>query len=605
MEKKEGKENSDTHHEEHHHSLRKLRRFIKKTIRVLKYVAPQKNLAILLFVITAFLSLVSLVNPYLVKILLDDVLPNKDTTLLLGLMGVFIFIFIIQSLIEIYHSYKTTMFVENVILGVKTQLFEHLENLDMSFYHAKKVGDILYRLDNDVYSIDDFTNIIVNEIVLNLLTGVFILIICLQLSWKVTVISLFFFPFYVISQKYFGDIIRKKKEVFLKKMSDLLSFLQETISSVQVINSFLLEKSKLEEYRAKTKRMIRMDIKLDLIESFSGAIVGLITFIPLLAILWYGSYIVISGALTIGSLIAIYTYIGKLFGPVSSLGSINVAIQSSLVSVNRVFEFMDIKTKIVEKPNAKELKEVKGTIEFRNVCFRYNKDEPILENISFTAKPGMVVGIAGPSGGGKTTLGNLIFRFFDATSGSILVDGIDVRDLKLASLRKNIGYVSQEAVLFNTTIRENIRMGDLKATDNEVMRAARLANIHDFVMKQPKKYDTIVGERGVLLSGGEKQRISIARVILKDPKILILDEATSSLDAESEKKIQAAFREVVKNRTTVVIAHRLSTIKDADLILVLKDHLLVETGSFEQLMKKRGVFQEYYKMMYSAPKARQ
>ena len=591
MEKKDG--------EVHHlHWLAKFQRFTKKAIRVLRYVRPHWKLGVMLFVITAFVSLVSLVNPYLVKILLDNVLPNKDTGLLLSLMAIFIFIFIAQTLIEIFQSYKTTLFVENVILGVKTQLFEHLENLDLSFYHKKKVGDILYRIDEDVYSIDDFTNLIVNEVLLNILTGIFILIICLNLNWKVTLISLTFFPFYVVSQKYFGDVIRKKKEAFVKKVSDLLSFLQESITSIQVINEFLLEKQKLQEYRSKTKRLIRMDLKLDLIESFSGAIVGFITFIPLLVILWYGSYKVIDETLTLGSLMAIYTYIGRLFGPISSLGSINVAIQSSMVSVNRVFEFLDIKTRIPEKKNAKPLAIPKGKIEFKEVCFAYNKDEPILDRISFTIPSGKVVGLVGPSGSGKTTIGNLLFRFFDPTKGEIVIDDQGLRDVQLKSVRENIGYVSQEAVLFNTSIKENIRVGNVHAKDGEVIRAAKLANIHDFIMKQQKQYDTVVGERGVLLSGGEKQRISIARVILKNPKILILDEATSSLDAESEKKIQEAFREVVKNRTTLVIAHRLSTIKDADTILVLKDHHLAEQGTFSELMRKKGIFYEYYHTMY-------
>ncbi len=577
----------------------RFKRFLAKSWRILRYAKPYSHMVILLFVITGLLSILSLAGPYLVKILLDDILPYKSFGLLLQLMSIFILIFVVKTLVGIWHSYQTTKLVENMVLDVKTELFKHIEDLDLGFYHSKSVGDILYRLDEDVYSIDSFIDLVIDTILLNVLTAIFILIICFNLNWKVTLMSLGFFPFYVIAQKYFGEKLRKQKERVIIKLTDMLSFLEENITGITAIKSFALETKKLGEYTDKSKKIIRMNLRMDLMEGFSEAVVGIITFIPLIVILWYGSIQVIAGVLTIGSLIALYTYIGKLFEPIASLGSINVALQTTLVSVNRVFQFMDTKTKIKEKPNAVELKTPQGNIKFKNVFFTYAHGEPVLENVNFDIKPGQMVGLVGPSGSGKTTIGSLLFRFFDPTKGSVTIDGTDLRDLKIKSIRDAIGIVSQESVLFNTTLKENIKFGKPNASDAEVIRAAKLAHLHDFIIRQSKGYESKVGQRGVKLSGGEKQRISIARVFLKNPKILILDEATSSLDSESEYLIQQALQRVTEGRTTLVIAHRLSTIRNANQILVLKDQKIREQGSFVQLMKKKGLFYYFYKTQFA------
>ena len=585
--------------EPHASMYARFKRFLAKSWRIMRYAKPYSHMVILLFVITGLLSILSLAGPYLIKILLDDILPYKSLGLLLQLMSIFILIFVIKTLVGIWHSYQTTKLVENMVLDVKTELFQHIEDLDLGFYHSKSVGDILYRLDEDVYSIDSFIDLIIDTVLLNVLTAIFILIITFNLNWKVTLMSLGFFPFYVIAQKYFGEKLRKQKERVIIKLTDMLSFLEENITGITAIKSFALETKKLGEYTDKSKKIIRMNLRMDLMESFSEAVVGIITFIPLIIILWYGSIQVIAGVLTIGSLIAIYTYIGKLFEPIASLGSINVALQTTLVSVNRVFQFMDTKTKIKEKPNAVELKTPAGHIEFKKVSFTYAHGEPVLENVSFEIKPGQMVGLVGPSGSGKTTIGNLLFRFFDPASGAVTIDGIDLRDLKIKSIRDAIGIVSQESVLFNTTMKENIKFGNPNASNADVVRAAKLAHLHDFITRQKKGYESKVGARGVKLSGGEKQRISIARVFLKNPKILILDEATSSLDSESEYLIQQALQRVTEGRTTLVIAHRLSTIRNANAILVLKDQKIREQGSFAQLMKKKGLFYYFYKTQFA------
>jgi ATP-binding cassette, subfamily B, bacterial MsbA len=576
----------------------KFKSFLKKSKRILKYAKPQWKLMLFLFVVSAFFSLLSLAGPYLIKILLDDIIPNKDYGLLLNLMALFIVIFVVKTLVGIYHSYKTTYFVDNLVFRVKQELFDHLEHLDLDFYNKRPVGDIIYRLDEDVYGIDSFISLIVNEILMDVLTAVFILIICLKLDWKVTLISLCFFPFYLLTQKYFGDKIRKQKQLLIKKSSDLLSFIEENITSIRAIKSFVMESKKLDTYTKKNKYLIKQDLKMDLLESYAGSVMGIITFTPLLIILWYGSYQVMTGALTLGSLIAIYTYVGKLFDPIESLGGIHIAIQSTMVSVNRVFEFMDKKPKVQERKNAKPIRDLKGHVRFDDVSFYYKKGESVLEHITFDIKPGEMVGVVGPSGAGKSTLANLLLRFYEPTSGRVMVDGKDIREYTLASYRGKIGIVNQQPILFRTTILENIKFANPTATVAEVMRAARLAQIHHSITRLEKGYYTVVGTKGDTLSGGEKQRVAIARVILRDPSLIMLDEATSNLDSTSEQRIQKAMDHVSKGRTTFVIAHRLSTLRNADKIVVLDGHHLVEQGTFDQLMKQKGVFRTFYQTQF-------
>ncbi len=568
--------------------------FWHKSLRIMRFAVPYWHLILWLFIISVFLTALSLVSPYLVKILIDDILIRKDFTLLYYLMLLFIALFFLKSFVQIYTSYQTTLLAENIINDVKTKLFQHLENLDLGFFYSKKIGDILVRLEDDVYGIESFIGIVIDSVLMNVLTTVFILGICLYLNWQVTLASLTFFPFYVISQKYFGNLVKKKKRVLINKGSDMLSFLQENIVNIQAIKSFVLESIQLEKYKKKNKNLIRLNLDMSLLQSYSGTIVGLITFTPLIVILWYGSYKVITGVITVGELMALYTYIGKLFGPVSELGSINIAIQSTMVSVNRVFEFLDTQPHVAEKKNAKPLNTIKGNIGFSHVQFRYVPAEPVLHDVTFKIMSGESVGLVGPSGAGKTTVASLIARFFDPLKGKITLDNNDLRDVQLFSLRKNIGYVSQETILFNASLRDNIRMGKLDATDGEIEKAAKLANIHEFIVTLRKKYNTLVGERGVNLSGGQKQRISIARAILKNPKIIILDEATSSLDSESEEKVQEALDYATKGKTTIIIAHRLSTIKNVDKIIFLKEGVVAEQGSFTELLEKQENFAEFY-----------
>jgi ABC-type multidrug transport system fused ATPase/permease subunit len=362
-----------------------------------------------------------------------------------------------------------------------------------------------------------------------------------------------------------------------------------------LIKLFTQEEDELSREKFKAKEVMGMNLDLALTSGVASALSGLFIGGCLIFILWYGSYQVIIGALSIGSLVAIYTYIARLFGPVGALTGLNVALQTTMVSAERVFEFLDVKPHVEDKTGARPIDKVEGEIDFQNVCFGYDDCEaPILEKINFSIKPGESIGLVGPSGTGKTTLVQLITRFYDPTSGRVLLDGIDLQDIKLRSLRRHIGMVTQDIVLFNASIRENIVYGKPNASGIEIVQAAKIAGIHEYIISLDKGYKTELGERGLRLSQGQRQRIALARVVLKNPKIFLLDEATASLDSESEMQIQKAITQVMKGRTSIVIAHRLATIQSVDRIFVLEGKELVEEGTFEDLMDKKGRFHEIY-----------
>jgi ABC-type multidrug transport system fused ATPase/permease subunit len=366
---------------------------------------------------------------------------------------------------------------------------------------------------------------------------------------------------------------------------------------MKAIKEFAREKIESKIFKRKGEALIKRQLRANVFGMTSGFITGLIVYIPSFIILFYGGYQVMAGVLTIGTLLALRTYVQQLFGPITSLGSLNKSLKTTMVSVDRVYEFLDVQPKIKEKDNAKNMRNVEGNIAFKNVSFSYDKKE-VLSNVDFEMKKGEKIGLVGPSGSGKSTIANLLMRFYDANKGGVTIDGVDLRDIKVNSLRKNVGIVSQETILFNMRIKDNIRFGNPKASDKDVVKAAKLANIHDFIRKLPKGYDTVVGERGAGLSGGQKQRISIARVILKDPQIVILDEATSSLDSESELKVQQALERVTKGKTTLIIAHRLSTLENVDRIIVLKNKKIAEQGKFAELLGKKGEFSRLYNIQF-------
>lgn len=575
-----------------------LRTLYDKTLRILAYFKPYWKLWLGVFFATNFHTALSLASPLIVKVLIDDALLKGDLFLLNELMLLFILLSIASAVIGVLSSLIYTKVSQSILADVRNGLFKHLESMDAQFFYENPLGDILSRMEDDIGSIEEYISLIVNSFFINILNVVFILAICLYLDWRLVLFSFIVIPLLVLIQKYFGRRINDQYKVIREREADLLSFLQEKLSVVPTIKLFSRELYELEKLSKKGLELIGLKLRLDFLEEAASSSSALLISATLFAVLWVGGLEVLGKTLTIGSLIAIYAYIARLYDPIGTLVDLNISLQTTLVSVDRVFAILNRKPKVSEKPGALSLEKVRGEIELSGVSFEYERGKPVLKDISFKAGPGEVLGVVGPTGSGKSTVVQLLARLYDPTKGAVRLDGHDLRDLSLETVRGSIGLVTQDVILFDTSIRENISYGKAGATQEEIERAAIAAGMHDFIASLPEGYDTIVGERGAMLSGGEKQRVAIARVLLKDPKIIIFDEATSALDTETEMRIQAAIQVISGGRTVILISHRLSAVKDAGRLLVLGDGAIAEQGTFTELLEKRGVFYRSYEAQF-------
>ncbi len=414
----------------------------------------------------------------------------------------------------------------------------------------------------------------------------------LKLDWQLTLITMPALPLFGVALKLFSKPMREVSRKVQDKNAEISENLQESISGVREVKAFTQEENEINRLLNIFKQLLGLRVKQSVLQSSSGGVAELTAVSGIMFSLWYGGMKAINGAMQMGVLIAFVNYLGALFNPIGRYMELNNRIQSAMGAAERVFEFLDTVPEIYDKTKAIALPPVTGRVQFENVHFAYEKDDEVLTDITLKIEPGEMIALVGPSGSGKTTLVNLIPRFFDPTSGRIIIDDCDLRNVKIQSLREQVSVVFQDSFLFASTVRENIRFGKRDATDEEVVAAAEAANAHEFITQLPQGYDTEVGERGVKLSGGQKQRISIARTILRDPKILILDEATSALDSESELLVKEALEKLMEGRTSFVIAHRLSTVLKADRIVVLNEGKVVEVGSHEKLLAKGGMYEK-------------
>jgi ABC-type multidrug transport system fused ATPase/permease subunit len=538
-----------------------------------------------------------LVQPWLLKVLLDDVLVNKKFDLFFPVIAASLLAYFGSNTLMITRALRATKLQQAVQRDIARRLYRHVESLDMNDAKSKKVGDLMSRIDVDVSTVAGVPAILVDTFTRDVVQLGTVLGIALLLSAEVTVLALAIVPVYIMSERKWARLMKQKTSGVRVKTADLFSFLQETLSSLKTIKIFGREEYESEVLDEKVSAANRERYSSQLIAMLAAFIGGFLVYLPSFIVLAVGGLQVLAGAMTIGVLVALQSYVGQLLGPLVSFANLNRTLQTSSVGMERVFEIVDTKPKIADVPDAINIPSVKGELEFRNVSFEYDEGRRVIDKLSAKINPGARIGIVGPTGVGKSTLAALLCRLYDPTEGQIFLDGVDLRKISLESLRSHIGYLSQESVLFNATVRENIRFGRLDATDEDVERAARLAQAHEFIAKLPESYDTVVGERGSRLSGGEQQRIALARVILRNPSVIVFDEPTSALDAESEAKLQEALDEVTQGKTTVVIAHRLSTLRNADEIWVLSG-TIVEKGTFEELVRKRGLFWKYYNTQF-------
>lgn len=569
--------------------------------RLLFFVKPY--LGRLAFAVCCMLiaALAYLVVPWLVKNVVDKVLHDKDVETLshitIGIVG----LFLVRGFATYGQTYNMAFIGQRIIIDVRERIFKHIQRLSLSYYDKRKTGVIMSNLTNDVQALQ--TAIVDNLVtfITEAVTLVGSLVYMLILDWKLTIVTFVVVPVVLIIIQVFGKRIRHAGHDVQGRIADITAVLQETISAIRVVKSFAREDYEIQRFERENARNFEAVMRATKLTSLLSPMVEFSASIGVAIILWYGGYSVIHGVITAGSLIAFLIYAINFSNPVKRLSQVYGNIQKALAAADRVFEVLDTKSDITNAPNAKPMPTITGYVDFEDVCFDYKKGEHALSHFNLHVEPGKMVAIVGPSGAGKTTLANLLPRFYDVTSGAIKIDGIDVRTVMMQSLREQIGLVPQDTLLFNTTVRENILYGRLDATDEEVLAAAEAANVMEFAKNLPQGLDTIVGERGSGLSGGQRQRVAIARAILKDPKILILDEATSALDTESEQLVQEALERLMVGRTAFVIAHRLSTIKNAHTIVVLKQGQLVEQGTHEELLAiPQGVYRHLHDVQFAS-----
>ena len=572
--------------------------------RYLQFVKPY-NWQILLTILIGIVKFaIPLFIPYLIKIVIDDIIgaemlsdAEKTKQLFLWLGGTALLFFIIRPPVEYYRQYFAQYVSNKILYDIRESLYAHLQRLGLRYYSNTRAGEVISRVINDVEQTKNFVTIGLMNVWLDFATIIIATCIMLTMDVPLTIVTLLAFPFYAYSVKHFfgklRDLTRKRSQA----LADVQSYLHERVTGISVIKSFALEDKEQERFDGTNGNFLDKALDHTRWNAKAFAVVNTITDVAPLLVISYAGYQVINGDLSVGVMVAFIAYIDRLYNPLRRLVNASTSLTQSFASMDRVFELMEEPYDIKDKSGAKTLPQIEGEIQFDHVGFSYEEgEEPVLRDVNFTVKPGETVALVGMSGGGKSTIVSLIPRFYDVTAGSIRIDGHDLRDIQIKSLRDQIGLVLQDSILFTDSVKSNIMMGKPDATDEEVIAAAKAANAHDFIESLPDGYDTTVGERGVKLSGGQKQRIAIARVFLKNPPLLILDEATSALDLESEALIQESLERLASDRTTVIVAHRLSTITHADKIFVIDHGELKEVGSHEQLMAQQGIYYNLFQV---------
>ncbi len=573
-------------------------------LRFLSYVRPYAKYVAAAAVGGIVKFSVPLLVPEITRHLLDDVYLNPAMTAdekvrelglyIGGMMVIFVVFWSPFTYVRHYFAGKAS---QQSIFDLRCELYYRILRMSASFFDRNKSGAIVARLIGDIELAQNLIGSALTDTWMDFVALALILYFLLRIDAGVALAALLTFPIYLYYFRKSQSDIRRSSLRVQEEIAAMSGSIQEKIAGSRVVHAFAREKHEETSFYRESEKLFSISMHRVYLQSTNVTITTLLTHLAPLIVTLYGGYQVIVGNLTVGELVAVGMYLPPLYTPMQRFAQLNLVFANSMAAVDRVFEIMDQKPEIRDRPGAVELRDIEGQVEFDHVCFAYHHVEepgPVLRDITFTVEPGQKIALVGPSGSGKSTIVSLIPRFYDVDSGGVRIDGCDVRDVTLTSLRRKVGMVLQTPILFSGSVLENIRYGEPSASFGEIVEACKAANAYDFIMAMPKGFNSEVGESGTFLSGGQKQRITIARAFLKDPKILILDEATSSLDSESEKLIQSALERLMEGRTTFIIAHRLSTVEKADCIMVLENGRIVETGTHEQLLRANGLYHHLY-----------
>jgi subfamily B ATP-binding cassette protein MsbA len=537
------------------------------------------------------------VKNIIIQLRLGDLLLKKDMEMLLLLPIAIVLLFLVKGVFDYGQAYLMNFVGLRVVADIRQRLYDHLQNLSLSFFTRTPTGILISRITNDVNLVQGSVSNAITGLIKDAVTILGLTAVVFYRDWKLGLIAFIIFPIAIIPIKEFGKRLRKFSRKGLQRMGSLTTFLHETITGNRIVKAFTMEEYEKRRFAEENERYFKIFLKRVKIRALSHPLMELLGGIGIAVIIWVGGYSVVRGDVTPGTFFSFMTALLMLYAPVRNLNKVNLEVQEGLAAAARIFELLDTVVEVSEEKDALSLPPISKGIEFKEVTFKYD-EAPVLKSISLHVRAGEIIAIVGMSGAGKTSLVNLLPRFYDVEEGRILIDGFDIRKVTLKSLREQIGLVTQQTILFNDTVRNNIAYGSLLRSDQEIIEAAKAANAHGFIQRFPKGYDTVIGEGGVKLSGGERQRISIARAILKNAPILILDEATSSLDSDSETEVQMAMDGLMRGRTVFVIAHRLSTIRNAHRIIVLSNGEIVEEGTHEALMAFNGEYRRLYDLQF-------
>ncbi len=546
-------------------------------------------------------------TPLFIKLIIDAI-ENRDLKRSGLIAALIVIVFAVRWLIAYLNSYMITLGGVRLVEDLRNMAYRKIQSMSFGFFEKRQAGELMSRIQNDTTVVQMFVTSGISEMVRVPIGVIAALSIVIYLSATLTILSLLLLPLIAVMITLGGKRMKKHSLLLQEKVAEFNASIYETIGLAHVVKMFSMEEHEMRKYAKENRDTVNATMRQVKVRASYSPMVEFLGAACLAIMLYIGAYFIVHNIhdpitgklLTLGSVMALFVGLQQIFTQINHVNSLNLTLQHAFAAAERIYEVIDMPVDIEEKPDAVDMPEIRGDISFENVCFHYKPGEPVLRGVNLKIEPGSVVAIVGPSGSGKSTIAKLLPRFYDVVEGRIAIEGVDIRDAKIASFRKHIGIVPQETLLFRDTIKNNIAYGRMGATDEEIIEAATAAYAHDFIMEMPEGYDTMVGERGVTLSGGQRQRVAIARAILMDPKILILDEATSSVDNVSEVYIQRALEKLMKTRTTIVIAHRLSTIRNADSIAVLEAGRIVEIGRHDELYEAGGAYRRLYDLTLAA-----